>query len=356
MNVADVLQGLGNPTMNYANLNMAVGSANAGLMLAQLIYWDGKQKDAEGWIYKTQSDFTEELGISRYEQETARKKLRKLGILEELKKGLPAKLHYRINKERLQEVFEEYLASKKPKMPKDAEIPHPCVQEPPPKDAEIPHTRMRKSHIQGCGNPPDKHRVQQETTSETTKDKNKIKEIEEDFSLSYTAKKVPYFKGFGVGLLKEEFSEYLQEHTPGETEIYDFQRVFKYLIQEQALFRDKAELKEPKEGLYNFYRKFLFKRYENGPGFCWYDDLWRGRLYSKGIFLDSRKGNYNQKKMNSDFKALEAFLDRQGIIWYEYLDWLLEEKGIDRRLLTVHDLLNARNFKSYCAELADAES
>lgn len=67
------------------------------LFLSQLMYWSDKGSDKDGWIYKTQAEWTEETGLSRYEQEFVRKTLRKDGVLEERYSGLPAKLYYRIN-------------------------------------------------------------------------------------------------------------------------------------------------------------------------------------------------------------------------------------------------------------------
>ncbi|HZO87316.1 MAG TPA: hypothetical protein VFB38_03185 [Chthonomonadaceae bacterium] len=73
------------------------GGASAGLFLSQLWYWHDKGADPDGWIYKTQSEIEEETCLTRWEQETARKALRQHGLVEEQKRGLPAKLYYRVN-------------------------------------------------------------------------------------------------------------------------------------------------------------------------------------------------------------------------------------------------------------------
>jgi len=72
------------------------GGAANGLFLSQLWYWRDKGHDAEGWIYKTQEDWEAETCLTRREQETARRALRERGLLEECKRGLPAKLFYRL--------------------------------------------------------------------------------------------------------------------------------------------------------------------------------------------------------------------------------------------------------------------
>jgi hypothetical protein len=76
----------------------AVGDALAGLFFSQLWYWAGRQpEDRDGWFFMTQEQLFAETALSRREQETSRRKLRELGILEEDLRGHPAKLWYRVN-------------------------------------------------------------------------------------------------------------------------------------------------------------------------------------------------------------------------------------------------------------------
>ena len=76
----------------YATLT---GSVTAELFLSQCGYWSALADD--GWFYHTASQFTAETGLSRREQEMARRKLVALGFLEEKRDGSPAKLRFRIN-------------------------------------------------------------------------------------------------------------------------------------------------------------------------------------------------------------------------------------------------------------------
>jgi hypothetical protein len=78
----------------------------AGTFLRQLIYWTGKEHDLEGWIYKTQAEMDQETGLSRKQQEKARKILRNAGVLGEIKKRTPRRLHYRVDLEALLGVME----------------------------------------------------------------------------------------------------------------------------------------------------------------------------------------------------------------------------------------------------------
>lgn len=97
---------------SFIRLEMGV---TAALFLSQLTYWTNRTTD-DGWVYKTQDEWEEETGLSRYEQEGARKKLRGLGILLERKQGLPARLYYKIDNDVLCQLLTSAY--------KDAEKPH----------------------------------------------------------------------------------------------------------------------------------------------------------------------------------------------------------------------------------------
>jgi hypothetical protein len=81
------------------------GGAKAGLFLSQGFYWtnikDESDPEAQGWFYKTQVEWEFETGLTRDEQETARRQLVKRGLLQEKRQGLPAKLHFQIQKEKV---------------------------------------------------------------------------------------------------------------------------------------------------------------------------------------------------------------------------------------------------------------
>jgi len=71
------------------------GSAAGALFLSQAVYWTGTKLD--GWFYKSRDEWTSETGLTRYEQESARVALKKIGVLEEIRKGCPFQLHFKIN-------------------------------------------------------------------------------------------------------------------------------------------------------------------------------------------------------------------------------------------------------------------
>ncbi|EMX1847282.1 replication protein RepO [Klebsiella quasipneumoniae] len=111
---------------SFIRLNIGV---TAALFLSQMTYWTNRSDD-DGWVYKTQEEWEEETGLSRYEQEGARKKLRSIGVLLEKKKGVPARLFYKIDNDVL---FQALVAANK--------------------NAEKPHTGMRKTSKQVSGKP-----------------------------------------------------------------------------------------------------------------------------------------------------------------------------------------------------------
>ena len=91
----------------------AFKSVKLGIFWSQFYYWHDKGDDPDGWIYKTQSEIYDETGLSRKEQETARKKGKELGVLEEKYIIEESKMFYRIDLEKTLEVIDIFL-SKKP--------------------------------------------------------------------------------------------------------------------------------------------------------------------------------------------------------------------------------------------------
>lgn len=111
MKITDFLSDVGRPVAYFPKLRHITGSVNATLFLCQLIYWEGKQASKTGWIYKTHREMEEETGLSRREQETARRKLKDLGLIEERLAGVPQRLHYRLNKKKINDAWDAFVQS-----------------------------------------------------------------------------------------------------------------------------------------------------------------------------------------------------------------------------------------------------
>lgn len=82
-------------------------------MISQLLFWKGMEMRKDGFIFKTEKDFIKELGASPAQQKLAIKKAKEFGFFEVVRKGIPAKRHYRLNYNLLLEVTRKEAARKK---------------------------------------------------------------------------------------------------------------------------------------------------------------------------------------------------------------------------------------------------
>lgn len=142
------------PVAYYPKLVKVAGSVNAAIFLSQLGYWTPRAADPDGWVYKTQVEWELETGLTRWEQETARRQLRDRGILTEVKRGMPARLFFQIDVEALTATWEEAFS---------------------PQDVETPQPRMGDSHNQapsapGSDSPSMRETLNQQTGASSTKD------------------------------------------------------------------------------------------------------------------------------------------------------------------------------------------
>lgn len=78
----------------------------AAAFFGQLYYWSKNMK--HDWFYKTIDSWGEELFLTAFEQRGIRKKLKEMGLLEEKRKGSPAKLYFKLNFQRLIELAKQY--------------------------------------------------------------------------------------------------------------------------------------------------------------------------------------------------------------------------------------------------------
>ena len=91
------------------DLAKALGSANAGILLSQLLYWHKKGTDKD-WVYKTIDEMQTETALSRAEQDTAIKICKKFNILEVKLRGIPAKRHFHLDIPKIAELLETTLS------------------------------------------------------------------------------------------------------------------------------------------------------------------------------------------------------------------------------------------------------
>ncbi|HDR0641571.1 DNA replication protein [Pasteurella multocida] len=105
MRASDILKQTGRSIAYRPALAKLFGGVTAEIFFEQIFYWQDKAENQELGVYKTQAELEEETGLSRKEQETARKKLREIGVLIETHKRLEHRIYFKIDMEKLDEVL-----------------------------------------------------------------------------------------------------------------------------------------------------------------------------------------------------------------------------------------------------------
>lgn len=93
------------------------GNSKTALFLSQAIYWIRHGtliEESGGWFSKTADQWQLETGLSRREVDTARRRLRAAGLLDEKKAGAPPLPFYRIDLERLGQMLAERIGRSLP--------------------------------------------------------------------------------------------------------------------------------------------------------------------------------------------------------------------------------------------------
>lgn len=91
---------LGRHVAFHRRLVDVTANVKAALLLSQAIYWTRHGRDValrQGWFHKTAEQWRVETGLSVKEQGRARELLQSLGLLEDQRVGMPARLHFRLN-------------------------------------------------------------------------------------------------------------------------------------------------------------------------------------------------------------------------------------------------------------------
>jgi hypothetical protein len=83
----------------------AIGAKSA-IFTSQLFYWTGKERNGDGWVYKTKDEWEMETGLSRREQDTCVEDLKRKKILETRYERLEHRLYYRVSEEALDAIME----------------------------------------------------------------------------------------------------------------------------------------------------------------------------------------------------------------------------------------------------------
>jgi hypothetical protein len=100
---------LPNRTVGYSpDLARIVGGATTGLFLNQVLFLSDKGHNPDGWVYKSEAEMGRETGLSKREQQTARRKLLVLGVIAIERRGFKFTYHFKVIWERLYQVIEQF--------------------------------------------------------------------------------------------------------------------------------------------------------------------------------------------------------------------------------------------------------
>jgi hypothetical protein len=97
---------LPNRIVGYSpDLARIVGGATIGIFLSQLLFLSDKGANPEGWVYKSEQEMGRETGLTKREQQTARRKLLSLGVIAIMRGGWKNTYHFKVIWEKLYQVI-----------------------------------------------------------------------------------------------------------------------------------------------------------------------------------------------------------------------------------------------------------
>jgi hypothetical protein len=97
---------LPNRVVGYSpDLARIVGGATIGLFLSQLLFLSDKGHNADGRVYKSEAEMGKETGLTKREQQTARRKLLSLGVIAIMRGGWKNTYHFKVIWEKLYQVI-----------------------------------------------------------------------------------------------------------------------------------------------------------------------------------------------------------------------------------------------------------
>ena len=149
------------PALSYHRTLAAVsGGVNAGLMLSRALYLIRRQsrKQSDGWFCGTAATWTQDIGLTRREQETARRDLARLSIWEETISGIPPRVFARIRLACLIARLAEYVRSSPGFAQRSAAPASPVCGVPTNRFAQNGETGPRQSNILVSPNAPNQFR------------------------------------------------------------------------------------------------------------------------------------------------------------------------------------------------------
>jgi hypothetical protein len=100
---------LPNRVVGYSpDLARVVGGATIGLFLSQLLFLSDKGHNPDGWVYKSEAEMGKETGLTKREQQTARRKLLSLGVIAIMRGGFRNTYHFKVIWEKLYQLIAQF--------------------------------------------------------------------------------------------------------------------------------------------------------------------------------------------------------------------------------------------------------
>jgi hypothetical protein len=116
MKLSEFLLNIGRPVAFYPGLVKALGDRNEAIFICQMAYWRGKESNKDGWIYKTSEEIEGETSLSYKEQIGLRKGMKEKGLLEENYARTEHKMYFRVNWDKVNEIWEQFTPGNMPHM------------------------------------------------------------------------------------------------------------------------------------------------------------------------------------------------------------------------------------------------
>ena len=341
--IGQVLSEIGYPVSYYSRVARVVGGLRPGMFLCQILYWtggkDGKRRghDPDGWVYKSRSEIREETSMTRDEQETARRKLRALGILEEKKAPHPHTfrevLYFRVDMGKLHEVYEAFWAEQD-------------------EEAELSFCRQETS-LPGGGKPTTKAAENLPPTTETTTESTT--ETTGETETETETKKIYWILGKGwegdIEALFEVFTEVTQDLREFEDlRNYEPRMLFEFMLGEQHRWWIGKNTSDPKKVFAKLVSWFR-DRYRSEDNYLLRCDLIFCRLVgSYGISGGWPEDPDKRAELVTSLKRLDSLLTPEGKRMEAYGEWARQSwqsnGSASRRIGDVLNLRKAETFLS----------
>lgn len=230
---------------------VGIGAGITGaLMLSQAIYWSNRSEDRGGWFYKTQVDWEGETGLTRYEQETARKKLKALGVMHEVKRGVPCKTWFKVDFSVLDNLLIQYAKNQQTRSRKTNK---PCsgisagsAGENQQSITEITH-RLPETTTDIIGASAESRADEKTAAAKQAKKRTAKRSLPDDFKP--TAQHYELAKKNGVNL-DHEFEQFKDYHAAKESKFADWHAALRTWIRNAAKF-SKSKPQAKRSGYIN---------------------------------------------------------------------------------------------------------